>query len=260
MSKIYRVPALDTNYIWIIQPDTAQNQVWIIDPGESAPVLKLLAQHALEPVALLITHHHKDHTGGIAGILDVYDLPVYGPESDRIPQITHFLRDGDQFNLGHLPVTVISTPGHTLDSHAYRIQPDTGPDWLFCGDALFSGGCGRVFEGTLPQALTSIQRLAGLDDNTKVYCGHEYTHQNLLFAHHVEPDNVAIGQRLDNIGRQMTTVGATLPSTIALEKQINPYLRLDSPTIQRSLEAQYGQKISNEVEVFAHLRRWKDHF
>lgn len=260
MSKIYRVPALDTNYIWIIQPDMAHDHVWIIDPGESAPALQLLKQLGLEPVALLITHHHKDHTGGIAGILEHYNLPVYGPESVRIPQITRYLRDGDSFHIGNFAVDVIATPGHTLDSHSYLVHPDAGPDWLFCGDALFSGGCGRVFEGSPQQALASIQRLAGLDDSTLMYCGHEYTRQNLLFAHHVEPDNETAGQRLDNLDRQIATEGASLPSSIGLEKQINPYLRLDSVTLQRSIAQHFGDKISDEVELFAHLRRWKDHF
>lgn len=260
MSKIYRVPALDTNYIWIIQPDTAHDHVWIIDPGESAPVLKLLAQLNLKPVALLITHHHKDHTGGIAGILDMYNVPVYGPESERIPQITHYLYDGESFHIEHLTVDVMATPGHTLDSHSYLVHADAGPNWLFCGDALFSGGCGRVFEGTAAQGLASLKRLAELDDSTLVYCGHEYTRQNLIFARHVEPDNEIAGQRLDNIDRQIAIEGASLPSSIGLEKQINPYLRLDSATLQRSIEHHFGEKISDQVALFAHLRRWKDHF
>lgn len=259
-SKVHRLAALDSNYIWMIQPDVHSPQVWVVDPGEAAPVLDAVAHLGLEPVALLITHHHRDHTGGIDALLALYPVPVWGPASERIPAVTHPLKDGDNFMPGTLQARVIATPGHTLDHLSYLIQPHQGPGWLFCGDTLFSAGCGRLFEGTPEQALASIQRLTDLDDTTLVYCAHEYTRQNLLFARHVEPDNDLVGQRLENIDRQIRDQGASLPSTIGQERLINPFLRLSSAPLVASLEGYFEQKTTSDLEVFTLLRRWKDHF
>jgi len=259
MSRIYRVSALDSNYIWMIQPDTTLNQVWVIDPGEAAPVLNFLTQNRLEPIAILITHRHKDHTGGINELLTHFSIPVYGPDCEAIPQITHPLYDNSTFSIGNIPCEAIATPGHTLDHLSYLCRPEGDDAWLFCGDTLFGAGCGRLFEGTPEQSLDSIDRLAALPDNTLMYCAHEYTRANLRFALHVEPDNKDTVRRFQQ-AEALRDDHCTLPSTIALEKQTNPFLRLHSPSLIEQVEQFSGHKMSTRVEVFAALRGWKDHF
>ncbi len=257
MLKITAIPALQDNYIWAIHDD---QHAAVVDPGESAPVKAFLNSHSLRLEAILCTHRHNDHIGGIEKLREVYNVPVYGRRHPNNPHITDDLREGDQLKLDaaniHLAITfdIIEIPGH-LDDHIAFIAPEI----LFCGDVLFGAGCGRNFEGTPAQLHHSLQRLASLPDNTRVYCAHEYTAANLRFALACEPDNPAVKQRAA-IAQQLRAANQiTLPSTIALEKATNPFLRCTQPEIIRTLQ-QRGLTDTSELAVFTALREWKNHF
>ena len=217
------IPAFSDNYIWML---VRNSHAWIIDPGEAAPVVQVLHEKNLKLAGILITHHHADHTGGIVELLQHHSVPVYGPcNSPARKLISHVLKDGDCISLGGIEFSVIAVPGHTLDHIAFYSAVE---NILLCGDTLFSAGCGRVFEGTHEQMYESLLKLAALPGDTKFYCAHEYTLANLLFAIAVEPDN----QDIIQYQRQCEAIRAknlpTLPSTIALEKKINPFLRCNN--------------------------------
>jgi hydroxyacylglutathione hydrolase len=256
MTDVLHVRAFEVNYIWLIR-GKSQGHVAIVDPGDAGPVLAALEQRRLKPAAVLCTHHHGDHVGGVEDILKVYSIPVYGPARERIPTLTHRLEDGDHIKLAELELEfdVLDVPGHTAGHIAFA-----GGDLLFCGDTLFSAGCGRLFEGTAEQMHASLARLAALPESTRVYCGHEYTEANLRFAAAVEPDNAAIRdyrERARTLRRQDLP---TLPSTIGLERRVNPFLRSTQAGVRRAAENQAGRALGPEVEVFAVVRRWKDSF
>ena len=259
MFEITAIPALRDNYIWAIHDD---RHAALIDPGEAAPALEFLAARGLQPVAILCTHRHPDHIGGIAELRGVYNVPVYGrrhPGTQRIaanPHITDDLREGDRLRLEaiNLDLNILEIPGHLDDHIAYL-----APGMLFCGDLLFGAGCGRNFEGTLAQLHGSLQRLASLPDDTRVYSAHEYTAANLCFALACEPDNPAILQRIEATRQLRDASLPSLPSTIALEKATNPFLRCDEPGIIRTLQAQ-GLTEASELGVFTALRNWRNHF
>ena len=253
MFKITAIPALQDNYIWAMHDG---QHAAIIDPGEAAPVLKFLDSHGLQLNAILCTHRHADHIGGIAELREVYNVPVYGRRHPNNPHITHDLREGDSLKLDPFAIefVILEIPGHLNDHIAYL-----APEILFCGDVLFGGGCGRNFEGSPAQLHHSLQRLAQLPYNTRVYCAHEYTAANLRFALACEPNNPEVQQRVTATQQLRAANLPTLPSTIALEKATNPFLRCTQPEIIRNLQQQ-GLTDTSELGVFTAMREWKNHF
>ncbi|MCC6206887.1 MAG: hydroxyacylglutathione hydrolase [Gammaproteobacteria bacterium] len=258
MIQVIPVPALRDNYIWMIRLDGtgAEAPAVIVDPGEAAPALSALAAHKLRPIAILITHHHPDHTSGIPTLLRHFPVPVYGPAELRLgpscPTVP--VREGDELSPGGLRLRVLEIPGHTLDHLAY--YHDGG--LLFCGDTLFTGGCGRLFEGSARQLLTSLHRLASLPDETRIHCGHEYTLANLSFAARMEPDNHRLAARIEETRRLRNRNLATASATLAEEKATNPFLRCHVPAIRQAAERFCDQTLSTELDVFATIRYWKD--
>ena len=253
MFTITAIPALRDNYIWAIHND---QHVAVVDPGEAAPVLDFMNKHGLQLNAILCTHRHADHIGGIGKLRGVYNVPVYGRRHPDNPHISHDLREGSQFKLDSLGIMfdILEIPGHLNDHIAYIT-----PEILFCGDVLFGAGCGRNFEGTLAQLHHSLQRLAQLPGSTRVYCAHEYTAANLRFALACEPDNPDVQQRIQKVAQQRAESRPTLPSTIALERATNPFLRCTQPALIRTLQ-QRGLTDTTELSVFSALREWKNQF
>lgn len=257
--SVLTVPAFKDNYLWLIHDGT---HAAVVDPGDAAPVRAALAAHALRLTAILLTHHHADHTGGVPGLLAEWDVPVFGPRNDGIAAVTHPLGGGDSITVPGLDLTldVFDVPGHTLGHIAY-MRRAAGANWLFCGDTLFGAGCGRLFEGTPAQMRTSLAQFAQLPDDTLVYCAHEYTLANLAFAQAVDGENAALNARAERDGASRAQGVPTIPSTIALEKATNPFLRESAPAIVRSLEnAGRLAPGAAPVEAFAALREWKNTF
>ena len=254
MLEIRPVPAFDDNYIWLIGT-TDSRHVAIVDPGDADPVLEALRRDALIPAAVLITHHHGDHTGGVAELAQRFRIPVYGPAHERIPALTHPLGEGDEVALPPLGLRLrgLDTPGHTRGHICY-----VGPGALFCGDTLFTAGCGRLFEGTPAQMHDSLAKLSALPDDTQVYCAHEYTTANLGFALVVEPDNPDIIARRAEVEVRRTRGEPTVPATLGMEKRTNPFLRTAVPAVVAAAERFAGHPLANGIEVFATVRHWKD--
>lgn len=251
MPSILPVPILQDNYVWLLQQG---GRALLVDPGEAAPVAARLAELGLTLSAILLTHHHGDHTGGVAELVAAWGCPVYGP--GNIPLVTDPLVDGDALSLPDMGLhfTVLAVPGHTLDHLAYY-----GQGVLFCGDTLFACGCGRLFEGTATQMQQSLARLLALPAETQVCCTHEYTLSNQRFALAVEPDNAALQLRSEVDQARRARGEPTLPSTLALERATNPFLRCAEPTVRAAARSQ-GAANDEPAEVFATLRRWKDGF
>lgn len=251
---VYGLPIFEDNYIWILSNG---QQAIAVDPGDADPLLHFLSETHLELAAILITHHHADHTGGLATLNKAFTVPVYGPQQERIEGVTHPVGEAHRINLPFLdhPTTVLTIPGHTKGHIAYWL-----PDTLFCGDTLFSAGCGRIFEGTPAQMYQSLQKLASLPDATRVYCTHEYTLQNLYFARTIEPNNLSIQEQIQAVQLLRERNQPSLPSTIANEKRINPFLRCHIPEVHARVEEHIGKKLTQAIDVFAHLREWKNHF
>lgn len=257
--RIHAVPAFRDNYFWLFHP-SGGNGATIVDPGAAAPVEEALDKLDLELNAILITHHHPDHTGGIAELTAGRSLPVYGPDSPLIPEINHILQDGDRVVLAGQPFKVMAVPGHTLDHLAYLAEPADAAPVLFCGDTLFAGGCGRLFEGTAPQMLESLKKIAALDPATRIYCAHEYTRANLLFGRAVEPSNERIHRRLHNVDLLRADDKPTIPTVLKTELQTNPFLRCQETTVIDAARKHASHEPAGEAEVFAIIRRWKDNF
>lgn len=258
--ELIPIPAFADNYLWLLVRD---GNAVVVDPGDAAPVEAALVQRGLNLVAILITHHHADHIGGLSALLAQRSLPVYGPrrESATIRHLSVLLDDGDTAEVLGQRFEVIEVPGHTKGHIAYfAAATDTQSPLLLCGDTLFSGGCGRLFEGTAAQMHRSLSRLAALPGATQVYCTHEYTTSNLLFAQTVEPDNADLAEHLHRVRELRSANTPTLPSSIDLELRINPFLRSDRPGVRGAAIRHAGRALSDEVEVFAVLRTWKDSF
>ncbi|WP_296945773.1 hydroxyacylglutathione hydrolase [uncultured Massilia sp.] len=257
--SVLTVPAFKDNYLWIIH-DGANAAV--VDPGDAEPILQALQAHGLALTAILLTHHHADHIGGVARLLEHASVPVFGPRNDGIDAVTHPLGEGERVSVPglDLALSVLDVPGHTLGHIAY-VRETPGAHWLFCGDTLFGAGCGRLFEGTPAQMAASLAKLAALPDDTLVYCAHEYTLSNLRFAEAVEPGNVALKMRVENDSRMRGTNLPTVPSNIAIEKATNPFLRATEPGIVASLVAAGRLAPGGDaVAAFAALREWKNVF
>lgn len=255
--QIHRLPALSDNYIFLIH-DPIRQTAAVVDPAEAQPVLDQLQTLQAELVAIFNTHHHGDHVGGNAALLNQFpNAVVYGGAADRgrIPGQQFFLQAGDQVRFGDRVAEVLFVPGHTRAHIAYYFPPvgaDEGD--LFCGDTLFAGGCGRLFEGTPTQMLDSLSKLRSLPDQTRVWCAHEYTLKNLQFAVTIDPENQALQRRLAQVEAMRQRSEATIPSWLGEEKQTNPFLRWDQPNLQSRV------KSSDPVQTFARLRGMKDQF
>ena len=254
--NLVALPAFADNYIWMLH-DGAQAAV--VDPGDAAPVKAALEQLHLRLAAILVTHHHPDHVGGVDDLRPLLQGPVYGPAREAIPVPFEPLRVGDRIDVLGLRFAVVDVPGHTAGHIAYVQQDVPSAPLLFCGDTLFSAGCGRLFEGTPAQMHASLSRLAALPADTRVCCTHEYTLSNLRFAAAVEPGNDAVAQHAAHCQSLRTAGQPTLPSTLALELQINPFLRTHETAVADAARAQ-GAATAEPVEVLAALREWKNRF
>ncbi len=254
--NLIALPAFADNYLWLFHNGA---EAVVVDPGDAAVVQAALQQHSLQLQAILLTHHHADHTGGVDALRKATGCQVYGPAFEVLPEPVQRLSCGDHVEmLGHR-FTVMDVPGHTSGHIAYYCTEFDGAPLLFCGDTLFSGGCGRLFEGTPAQMLASLDSLAGLPSKTRVCCTHEYTLSNLRFARVIEPDNADLADyelRCQTLRAQDLP---TLPSSIALEKLINPFLRSREPTVMQAAR-RYNPAAQGEVAHFAALREWKNNF
>lgn len=258
-SQLVPLPALSDNYIWVLHN---QHTAIVVDPGEASGVEQYLEHHGLTLKAILLTHHHGDHVGGAKRLNEATGAPVYGPASERLPICHHRLREGDTVQLPDfgLVLSVLDVPGHTAGHIALHGRPANGEYVLFCGDTLFAAGCGRLFEGTPEQMLASLRKLASLPSDTQVCCAHEYTVSNLRWALSVEPGNEALQERMEDAGRLREQGLPTLPSTLLLELETNPFLRTGIPAVASSAAAHAGRQPTSEVETFAQLREWKNNF
>jgi hydroxyacylglutathione hydrolase len=248
--QIEPIEAFEDNYIWALR---SAGQVVVVDPGEAPPVQRFLERSGDRLVAILVTHRHGDHIGGIAELVAQFPVPVYGPTREAAEVVTHPLRDGARVTVLGADFVVMDVPGHTLGHIAfYR------PGMLFCGDTLFGAGCGRVFEGTLPQMHASLARLAALPPDTQVYCAHEYTQSCLRFAHAVEPDNAAISARAADVASLRAAGLPSVPSTLAEEFATNPFLRWSAPGVIAAATARLGHRPANDADTFGAIRIWRD--
>jgi len=257
MIDVTPIRAFSDNYIWLIRGPRDPSLAVVVDPGEAGPVNEALERMGLELHSILVTHHHPDHVGGLRRLVGQHDVRVYGPGRERLPVEPEALEDGATVEIGPLGLhfSVMAVPGHTIGHIAYH-----GHGALFCGDTLFSAGCGRLFEGTPAQMLDSLDRLAALPDETQVYCAHEYTLGNLRFAAAVEPGNAEVLGTLDAVRELRSRDAITLPSTLGRERRINPFLRCREPAVRAAAEAHAGSPLPGDADVFAAIRAWKDGF
>jgi len=260
------VPAFDDNYIWVVSD--GQHAI-AVDPGDAGPVRAYLAQRGWRLAAILLTHHHKDHVGGVADLLSGQDVPVYGPAGEALgsfDSIVMRVAGGDRVHLDApaLDFTVIDVPGHTSGHIAYFEAADpadpTGAPHLFCGDTLFACGCGRLFEGTPAQMLTSLDALAALPGSTQVHCAHEYTLSNIRFALACDPDNAALRDWSREAAALRERGVPTLPTTIAHERAVNPFLRAGDQSVQAALKSALHETVTDRLTAFTLMREWKNRF
>jgi hydroxyacylglutathione hydrolase len=252
--EIVPVRAFQDNYIWVMRRG---GDAAVVDPGDARPVLEYLTATKLRLVAIINTHHHNDHVGGNAGLLERFKVPVYGPGREQIPTLTQRLNEGDSIRVPELDIefTVLDIPGHTAGHIAFF-----GAGVLFCGDTLFACGCGKLFEGTPAQMYASLSKLARLPDATRVYCGHEYTLSNIKFAKAADPLNEKL-LALEATARRLREQDLpTLPSTIGMEKLTNPFLRCSEPAVIESASKAAGRPLDDPVSVLAAIREWKNRF
>lgn len=257
--EVLPIAAFSDNYFWLIRRG---NNAVVVDPGAAPPVLGMLTKLNIHLDTILVTHHHSDHTDGIRELLRHYPrIPVYGPAKERIPGITMPLRQGDTFIIDSLNMyfEVIDVPGHTL-GHIVYYAPHHSPPLLFCGDTLFSVGCGRLFEGTAGDMHRSLAKLSALPPSALFFCAHEYTLKNIAFAMQIEPANTALQERAQQASDLRESGRPTLPATIEMELATNPFLRTGFSTVKAAAETYAGKTLAEPVDVFAALRRWKDEF
>lgn len=253
---IIPIPALKDNYIWALV-DKMHNTMVIVDPGDADPVEIFLQKHNLSLKAILITHHHWDHTNGINKLVQKYHVSVFGPAQEYISGLTTPVGDKDEIKIESFPLTmqILTIPGHTTGHIAFY-----APGILFCGDTLFAAGCGRIFEGSADEMYASLKKIFMLPDDTQIYCAHEYTLNNLNFAKVVEPSNHHITKRIKEVSELREKNLPSLPSLLADEKASNPFLRCNSPEIKANVEKFAGHSLENPIAVFTWLRKWKDGF
>jgi len=255
--NIQSIKAYSDNYIWLI---TTNEGNLVIDPGEASPVINYMQQHSLGLTDILITHHHYDHVGGVIELKKDISGKVIGPQNNQIEGLDEYVIQGMVVESCGLKFNVIEIPGHTLDHIAYYLADPQQPI-LFCGDTLFSGGCGRVFEGTHKQMYQSLEKLKALPDNTLVYSAHEYTLANLKFAQEVEVNNFYISEYIEVCQKKVELDLPTLPSSIAIEQKVNPFMRCSETSLRKSIsQKMLSSKTASDSEIFAYLREWKDSF
>ena len=250
------LPAFEDNYLWVLEDG---QQALVVDPGDAAPVRAFLEARKLTLTTILVTHHHADHVGGVAELRAAYNAKVYGPAAERIPAPATPVREGDTVRTLGLCFKVLDVPGHTAGHIAFYCAEVNGKPLLFCGDTLFSGGCGRLFEGTPAQMLTSLDKLSALPGPTVVCCTHEYTLNNLRFALAVEPNNTDLQQYYQWCVESRQSAQSTLPTSIANEQRINPFLR-SRQTAVSAAASYFDPAAHGEVALFAALRQWKNQF
>ncbi|WP_289007357.1 hydroxyacylglutathione hydrolase [uncultured Idiomarina sp.] len=250
--RVHAIEAFDDNYIWAIETNN-NDKVIIVDAGEAKPVQQWLEQNNKSIETILVTHHHYDHTGGIAELLEHTACPVIGPENPDIKTLTRTVTEGDELTVGSIQWQVLTTPGHTLDHISFYT-----PGFLFCGDTLFSCGCGRMFEGTPEQFTQSLLKLRKLPGETRVFCAHEYTQANVNFALKVEPENAVLQSYAEKVRMLREQEQITLPSTLQLELAINPFLRFDQKSVIEAANKHAGSVKNSPEDVFYTIRQWKD--
>jgi hydroxyacylglutathione hydrolase len=251
------VRAFSDNYVWLIDAPGAPGHVVAVDPGEASPVVAELRQSGSILAGILLTHHHPDHIGGVPALLELWPVPVVGPEDSRIGLSVRALHEGERCEFPDLGLSfeILQLPGHTVSHIAFH-----GHGAVFCGDTLFSAGCGRMFEGNPTQMNASLNKLRRLPPDTRMYCGHEYTAANLRFALAVDPVNEAALEYQREVARLRAGDLPSLPSSMALERQVNPFLRCDEPMVAAAAERHAGRSLAGPAEVFGVLRAWKDQF
>jgi len=252
MLDIKSIPVFDDNYIWLIE--NREGCCAIVDPGDAKPVINHIEKYHLKLEAILITHHHNDHIGGISELLRRYpSVKIIGPESEAIPSLSHSVKDGSSIELFDHTFQVLDLKGHTSGHIGYL-----GDNMLFCGDVLFSAGCGRVFEGTMDEMYTSLKKIAQLPDTTLIYCAHEYTTSNVAFALAVDPENKELLRYRDTVNHLRANNKPTLPALLSTEKKINPFLRVIQKELIKSVSNRTNK--TDELSVFTALREWKNEF
>ena len=256
MLSLIPIPAFADNYLWLLHDG---RHALVVDPGDAAPVQRVLAELDLELKVILVTHHHADHTGGVDQLRNATSAKVYGPALENIPKPYTPLSEGDMAQALGLNFQVIDVPGHTAGHIAFYAADINGLPLLFCGDTLFSGGCGRLFEGTPAQMLASLDKLAALPGNTVVCCTHEYTLSNLRFAAAVDPTNAELARYQGHCAALRQAKQPTLPTSIAQELLINPFLRTRSASVRDSA-INFDSKASDDTAVFTAIRQWKNQF
>lgn len=254
MLSVEPIKAYTDNYIWLVS--TNEGSI-VVDPGESKKILNLIDNNEIDLKGVLITHHHFDHTNGLSDLLNKRGLEVYGPKNN-VHGINNIVKNNDKFTVIGIDFEVIEIPGHTLDHIAFYSFND-GQPILFCGDTLFSGGCGRVFEGTFNQMFIALKKISKYPSETKIFCGHEYTLSNLKFALAVDENNEDLIKEYDNIKNIVDSGNPSLPTILEKELKINPFLRCDNHHIKNKIVSKFNTS-DDELEVFCALRQWKDNF